>query len=58
MTTISDSHYYGARSGSPQSYNYLLFGFAGFSQSFSDMAQNIMSATYKGVGGGVGWMVG
>jgi len=24
-----------------------LFGFAGFSKSFSDMAQNITSATYK-----------
>jgi len=38
---------------------YLLFKFACFSESFSDMAQNIMSATYKGVGGwvdGVGWM--
>jgi len=30
---------------------YLLFGFAGFSESFPDMAHNIMSAVYKGVGG-------
>jgi len=37
----------------------LLFVFAGFSESFSDVAQNIMGAGYKGVGGwadGVGWM--
>jgi len=33
----------------------MIFGFAGFSESFSDVAQNIMSATYKGVGG---WAVG
>jgi len=38
---------------SKQSYKYLLFGFAGFSESFSDVAQNIMSATYKRVGGWV-----
>jgi len=36
---------------------YLLFGFAGFSESFSDVAQNITSATYKEVSGWVGgWM--
>jgi len=29
---------------------YLLFEFAGFSESFSDVAQNITSAAYKGVG--------
>jgi len=32
---------------------YLLSEFAGFSVSFSDVAQNITSATYKGVGGGL-----
>jgi len=46
-----------------QSYNYLLFGFASFSQSFSDVIQNIMSTTYKGQvgesrGGVEGWAVG
>jgi len=41
---------------SKQSYNYLLFEFADFSQTFSDVAQNITSATYKEVGGWeVGW---
>jgi len=34
---------------SKQSYKYLLFEFGGFSQSFTDIAQNITSATYKGV---------
>jgi len=34
---------------------YLLFGFAGFLESFSDVAQNITSAAYKGwVGGWIG----
>jgi len=32
---------------------YLPFEFAGFLKSFSDMAQKIMSATYKGVAGGL-----
>jgi len=42
---------------SKQSYEYLLFEFAGFSPTFSDMAQNIMSAAIRGgwVGVGVGW---
>jgi len=31
----------------------MLFGFAGFSESFSDVAQNIKNAAYKGVGGGL-----
>jgi len=40
-------------------YKYLPHGFAGFSKYFSDVAQNIMSATYKGlIGGWMGWTMG
>jgi len=37
-----------AIAASKQSYKYMLVGFAEY---FSDMAQNITSVTYKGVGG-------
>jgi len=48
------SSYSKAVATSKQSYKYLLFGLVGFSQSFSDVVQNIISATYKGQVGGVG----